>query len=137
MRRNISVLLKGIVTEFKWANPHTWIYLSVDDGTGGKVEWHLEGRPPGILGRAGWTKTSLKPGSDVIILCNPAKDGSRVAKVLRVTPSNEYVLANEPSGLPHRQILAAQRPDDGEGADPLHCAARARGPNRPTSSNVV
>src|SRR5262245_16603933 len=94
------IALKGVVTEFKWSNPHTWIYLSVDDGTGGKVEWRVEGRSPGILGRAGWTRNSLKPGSVVTILCNPAKDGSRVALVMRVTLSNGYVLANEPKNIP-------------------------------------
>jgi hypothetical protein len=94
------ITLKGVVTEFKWSNPHTWIYLSVDDGSGRKVEWHIEGRPPGILTRAGWTKTSLKPGSDVTILCNPAKDGSHAALVVRVTLSNGYVLANEAKNIP-------------------------------------
>ena len=94
------IKLNGVVTELKWANPHIWIYLSVDDGTGGKVEWHVEGRPPGILSRAGWTKNSLKPGWVVTILCNPAKDGSRVAMALRVTLENGYVLANEPKNIP-------------------------------------
>jgi hypothetical protein len=95
-----TIKLKGVVTEFKWMNPHIWIYLSVDDDTGGKVEWHVEGRPPGILGRAGWTKNSLKPGWIVTILCNPAKDGSRVAMVARVTLENGYVLRNEPFNIP-------------------------------------
>ena len=95
-----TIKLQGVVTEFQWANPHIWIYLSVDDGTGGKVEWHIEGRPPGILGRAGWTRNSLKPGWVVTILCNPAKDGSHVAMVERVTLENGYVLRNEPFNVP-------------------------------------
>ena len=74
--------------------------MSVDDGTGGKVEWHVEGRPPGILARAGWSKNSLKPGWVVTILCNPAKDGSRAAMAVRVTLENGYVLANEPKNIP-------------------------------------
>src|SRR5262245_3549079 len=77
--------LKGTVTEFKWTNPHTWIHLSVDDGKGGKVEWQVEGRPPGVLGRAGWSKTILKAGDVVTVHCSPAKDGSKVGLVARVT----------------------------------------------------
>ena len=40
------VVLKGTVTQWKWTNPHVWIFLSVDDGKGGKAEWEIEGRPP-------------------------------------------------------------------------------------------
>jgi hypothetical protein len=52
-----DVEITGVVTEWKWANPHTWITLSgVDDGKGGRTDWSAEGRPPGVLGRAGWSK---------------------------------------------------------------------------------
>ncbi len=54
------VVLTGTVTEWKWTNPHVWIFLSVDDGNGGKRQWEIEGRPPGVLVRAGWSKTTLK-----------------------------------------------------------------------------
>jgi hypothetical protein len=53
------ITITGVVKEFVWSNPHTWLYVIVDDGKGGKVEWACEGRAPGILGRAGWTRTSL------------------------------------------------------------------------------
>ena len=45
------VTLTGVVKEWKWTNPHTWLYLTVDDDKGGKVEWAVEGRAPGVLGR--------------------------------------------------------------------------------------
>jgi hypothetical protein len=88
--------LKGTVREFKWANPHTWIFLTVDDGKGGKQDWQVEGRPPGVLGRAGWTRTSLKPGDTISVYCSPAKDGSRVALVARVILADGTVLPNAP-----------------------------------------
>jgi hypothetical protein len=85
------------VKEFRWANPHTFIYLSgVDDGKGGTTDWTAEGRPPGILGRAGWTKNSLKPGDVVTVHCSPAKDGTAFCLVARVTLSDGTVLANAP-----------------------------------------
>ena len=88
--------LKGTVREFKWANPHTWIFLSVDDGKGGKQDWQVEGRPPGVLGRAGWTRNSLKPGDTISVYCSPAKDGSRIALVARVILPDGTVLPNAP-----------------------------------------
>ena len=41
------MVLTGTVAEWKWMNPHVWIFLSVDDGNGGKVQWEIEGRTPG------------------------------------------------------------------------------------------
>ena len=53
------ITITGDVKEFRWVNPHTWLHVMVDDGKGAKVEWQVEGRAPGVLLRAGWTKTSL------------------------------------------------------------------------------
>ncbi len=87
--------IKGVVREWKWSNPHTWIILSgVDDGKGGRTDWSAEGRPPGVLGRAGWSKTSIKVGDTVSIHCSPAKDGTHVCLVARVTLSDGTVLPN-------------------------------------------
>src|SRR6185503_18728187 len=42
------ITMVGVVKEWKWSNPHTWLYLTVDDGKGGKTEWACEGRAPGV-----------------------------------------------------------------------------------------
>lgn len=87
--------IKGVVKEWKWSNPHTWIILSgVDDGSGGQTDWSAEGRPPGVLGRAGWTRNSIKVGETVSIHCSPAKDGTHVCLVARVTLADGTVLPN-------------------------------------------
>lgn len=90
------VMLTGIVKEWKWSNPHTWLYLTVDDGKGGKVEWAVEGRAPGVLGRAGWDRTILKPGEKVTVHMSPAKDGSHVGIIARVTKADGTILGNNP-----------------------------------------
>src|SRR5687767_15525932 len=61
------MVLTGTVTEWKWTNPHVWIFLSVDDSNGGKVQWEIEGRTPGQLVRAGWSKTTLTVGETVTV----------------------------------------------------------------------
>ena len=43
------ITIKGVVKEFQWGNPHVWVILTVDDGKGNKVDWKVEGRPPGVL----------------------------------------------------------------------------------------
>src|SRR5258708_39973614 len=87
------VVLKGTVTQWKWTNPHIWIFLSVDDGKGGKVEWAVEGRPPGVLGKAGWSRTIIKVGDTLTVNCSPAKDGSHTGLATRVTLADGTVLS--------------------------------------------
>lgn len=93
---NKIITLTGVVTEFRWVNPHTWIGLSVDDGKGAKTVWAIEGRAPGVLERAGWSKSSIKVGDTVTIDFSPAKDGSKTGLVARVTKSDGTILANAP-----------------------------------------
>jgi translation initiation factor IF-1 len=90
------ITITGVVKEFVWSNPHTWLYVIVDDGKGGKVEWACEGRAPGILGRAGWTRTSLKPGDTVTVDMSPAKNGSKTSIIARVTKADGTILSNQP-----------------------------------------
>ena len=90
------ITITGVVKGFEWVNPHTWLHVVVDDGKGGKVEWACEGRAPGILGRAGWTRNSLKPGETVTVDMSPAKDGSRVSIIARVTKADGTILSNQP-----------------------------------------
>ena len=94
---NKIITLTGVVTEFRWVNPHTWIGLSVDDGKGGKVVWAIEGRAPGVLARAGWSRSSIKVGDTVTIDFSPAKDGSKTGLVARVSKSDGTILANAPT----------------------------------------
>jgi len=90
------VTVTGVVKDFEWRNPHTWLTLTVDDGKGAKVDWALEGRAPGVLLRAGWTRGSLKPGETVTVDMSPAKDGSKTGLIARVTKSDGTILANAP-----------------------------------------
>ena len=41
------ITLTGTVKEWRWMNPHTWLYLTVKDANGKDQEWAIEGRPPG------------------------------------------------------------------------------------------
>jgi hypothetical protein len=93
---NKIITLTGVVTEFRWVNPHTWIGLSVDDGKGEKTVWAIEGRAPGVLARAGWSRSSVKAGDTVAIDFSPAKDGSKTGLVARVTKADGTILANAP-----------------------------------------
>jgi Family of unknown function (DUF6152) len=89
------ITITGIVKEMRWSNPHTWLFVTVDEN-GKKVDWACEGRAPGILLRSGWSKSSLKPGDKVTVDMSPAKDGSKTSLVARVTKGDGTILANAP-----------------------------------------
>ena len=86
--------LAGTVKAWKWSNPHTWLTLTVAAENGQTVEWELEGRAPGVLGRIGWDRSVLKPGEKVTVHMSPAKDGSKVGIIARVTKEDGTILGN-------------------------------------------
>lgn len=90
------ITVTGVVKTFEWVNPHTFVHLVVTDDKGTTVEWAAEGRAPGILRRAGWTRSSLKPGETVTIDMSPAKDGSKTSIIARVTKADGTILSNQP-----------------------------------------
>jgi hypothetical protein len=71
-----TVVLKGTVTEFKFANPHVEIHLDVKDDSGKTVNWNIESAGVYYWSKLGWNKTSLKPGDQVTITLNPARAGT-------------------------------------------------------------
>ena len=73
--RTKTITLMGTVKQFKWANPHSWIELEVPNDKGGSDTWNVEMTAPGILARAGWKSTMLKPGDKVSISCRPMTNG--------------------------------------------------------------
>ena len=72
-----SITLHGVVTSVKWENPHCFVYVDVRDETGRVVTWGLEGSGPAALVRHGMNASLLKPGAEVTIKTNPARDTSK------------------------------------------------------------
>ena len=78
------VKLEGRVVKMEWTNPHTWLYLDVENN--GKVEhWMVEGGAPGVLLRNGWTKNTLPEGTKVVVNGHQAKDGAFRANSSSIT----------------------------------------------------
>ena len=74
--RDNQIDLEGVVQEFKFANPHTFIYLVVKQDDGSTVTWSLEGQSPGLLVREGWTSRTLKPGDELRMRIAPLRSGA-------------------------------------------------------------
>src|SRR5262245_43784299 len=81
---NMPITLAGTVTKVTWKNPHVILRMDVKDE--GKVtNWELELASPNGLMSQGWKVDSLKPGDQVTVNGYPARDGSHVANIRRVT----------------------------------------------------
>jgi hypothetical protein len=73
--RTQSMSLEGVVKNFAWQNPHSWIEIEVVGKDGKTVTWNVEMTAPAYLVRAGWKKTTIKPGDKVTIVGNPLITG--------------------------------------------------------------
>jgi Family of unknown function (DUF6152) len=71
-----DVTVKGTVTELIFSNPHVQIHWEVKTGKGGTEQWQGELTAPSKLTRAGWTKTSLKPGDEITASGFQVKSGN-------------------------------------------------------------
>ena len=90
----VRVTIKGRVTEFVWTNPHSQIYLDVKDKNGKTVNWGVETNSPAILMRAGWTRSSVKPGDEVTIILCPARNGAPVAYIGSGDPGTKVIFSD-------------------------------------------
>lgn len=87
---NQPVTVKGIVTEVRLENPHSWFFLDVKDPTTGKVDkWAFEASTPTSLIRSGVKPGFVKAGDEVTIKGFHARDASQHAGAAR-----ELVLAD-------------------------------------------
>ena len=83
-----TINITGTVKQFKWANPHSWIEVEVINDKGVAELWNLEMTAPGILARAGWKSTMLKPGDKVTMGVHPMVSGDIGGQFVSVTFSD-------------------------------------------------
>jgi hypothetical protein len=87
-----NTTLKGTVVEFDFINPHCQLFLNVTDDSGKVVKWDGEFTNPGTLHRRGWTKEMFKPGDQITMIGNRAKNGANVLRVLKLEMSDGKVI---------------------------------------------
>jgi hypothetical protein len=68
--------LDGVVQEFKFTSPHTFIILVVKQADGSTQAWSLEGGAPSALVRDGWSSKSLKAGDELKMTIEPLRSGA-------------------------------------------------------------
>jgi hypothetical protein len=74
--RDNQIDLEGVLQEFRFVNPHTFIYLAVKQDDGSTVTWSLEGQSPAALVRNGWSSKTLKAGDELKMRIAPLRSGA-------------------------------------------------------------
>jgi hypothetical protein len=73
--------VKGVVTEYIWANPHVYLKFDAKDESGQVQHWVVEASNPPDQTRQGWTKFSFKPGDEVeITMGSVARNGQPIGR---------------------------------------------------------
>ena len=73
-KRTVTVV--GVVTQFKFANPHAFMSMDVIDESGKVAKWTVEFAGRLNLSNYGWTVDTIKSGERVTVTGNPTHTGS-------------------------------------------------------------
>ena len=93
-----EITLKGVVTEWIWANPHCFLKFDAKDDTGAVRNWAVETQNPVTMQSRGFARRSFKPGEAVTVRLEPVKNGAPVGRMLSVLlPNNETLVAATPT----------------------------------------
>lgn len=75
-----TVTVKGVVTEYIWANPHVFVKVDAKDESGETSHWVIEAQNIVAQSTLGWTNTMFKPGDQVVIDVTPVKNGRTIGR---------------------------------------------------------
>ena len=108
---NKPVNFKGTITRMEWVNPHTWMHIQVTNANGTTENWAIEAGTPNVLFRRGFTRDTLKVGTEVVVDGYRAKDGSRRANGRDVTfaDGRKLFLGSSGIGAPYELKSGAQK----------------------------
>ncbi len=81
--QNGWITVKGTVTEFRWRNPHSALFLDITKENGDKVNYAIELPSPVLMSRSnGWTRATFKVGDTVEFRVHPSRTGADVGECL-------------------------------------------------------
>lgn len=81
----------GVVREFQYTNPHSWLLVDVTNEDGSVTTWGFEAEGPSTLMRAGIRFNDLPPGTEITIRGNPMRDGRPAAAWVDAVVNGEKI----------------------------------------------
>jgi len=71
--------VSGVVKQFQYTNPHSWLIIDVTNEDGSVTTWGFEAEGPSSLLRAGIRRSDIPVGTEITIRGNPINDGRPAA----------------------------------------------------------
>jgi hypothetical protein len=110
---NADIELDGTIVRVDFVNPHSWVYLTVENEDGEAVEWRCEMRGATVLRRSGWSEDMFVAGSTISITGSPDRtdpttcylgtavfaDGSSVDRYGQLRAATPVTTGNRPARL--------------------------------------
>ena len=84
-----EVTLTGVVKEFQFTNPHSWLLVDVKGPDGKVTTWGFEAEGPSSMTRAGIRLKDFTPGTAVTMTGRPMKDGRPAALWVKATRNSD------------------------------------------------
>jgi uncharacterized protein DUF6152 len=89
-----TVVVKGVITEWRWTNPHSFLKFDGKDEKGNLVHWIGEWNAPSTLINFGITAKSFTVGEEVTVTMDGmAKSGANLGRVTKVVLPNGQELS--------------------------------------------
>jgi hypothetical protein len=95
-----EMILEGVVKEWNFTNPHSWLTITVTNPDGSKTDWSFEGAAIPQLLPKGITVSTYKAGDKVKVAAGPIKDG-RKAGILKFVQhaDGSFTLPNDAGNI--------------------------------------
>ena len=100
--RENTITIEGVVTDYRWTNPHTYLYVEVQNDAGGTVVRPIEGQVTAILRRLGWDSDTFGPGDRVTVVAHPSRDPARMMALLSSAEKDGVTFVGTTAALQRR-----------------------------------
>ena len=94
-----EVTLTGVVKEFQYTNPHSWLLVDVKGPDGKVTTWGFEAEGPSTMMRAGIRLSDFMPGTPVTITGHPMRDGRPASTWMKATRGTDHKEFTPPAGF--------------------------------------
>ncbi len=89
-----KITLTGVVSEYRWRNPHAWVVWEVKDESGKVVQWSGELPAINTDQALGMSKYSLKVGDEIAVTINPSKLGTPDGRVWKIIKNDGTIVVD-------------------------------------------
>ena len=73
------VTLTGTIVRMEWINPHSWLHIDVQNEDGTTTSWMIESATPNTLFRRGFSRDSVRAGTEITVHGYQARNGANRA----------------------------------------------------------